>query len=69
MISVTVNGDERRLGDGATVEDLLELLEVKRRGRGLAVERNREIVPRTAYERTPLADGDAIEIVSLVGGG
>ena len=69
MISVIVNGEERRLEEGATVEDLLELLEVKRRGRGLAVERNREIVPRTAYEQTPLAEGDSIEIVTLVGGG
>ncbi len=69
MISVTVNGEERRLEDGATVEKLLQSLEVKRRGRGLAVERNREIVPRTTYEQTPLADGDAIEIVTLVGGG
>jgi len=69
VISVTVNGEERRLEDGATVEKLLQSLEVKRRGRGLAVERNREIVPRTTYEQTPLADGDAIEIVTLVGGG
>ena len=37
--------------------------------RKLAVERNLEIVPRSAYARTPIADGDRIEIVAFVGGG
>jgi len=67
MISVTVNGKERQVGEGTTVEDLLTMLEVKRSR--LAVERNREIVPRTSYAETELADGDKIEIVTLVGGG
>jgi thiamine biosynthesis protein ThiS len=38
-------------------------------GRKVAVERNLEIVPRSAYSRTSLADGDRIEIVAFVGGG
>jgi thiazole synthase/sulfur carrier protein len=37
--------------------------------RKVAVERNLEIVPRSAYLKTPLADGDRIEIVQFVGGG
>ena len=37
--------------------------------RKVAVERNLEIVPRSAYARTAIADGDRIEIVSFVGGG
>ena len=37
--------------------------------RKVAVERNLEIVPRSAYGRTPIADGDRIEIVSFIGGG
>jgi thiamine biosynthesis protein ThiS len=67
MIAVTVNGEERRFEQGATVEDLLAEMQVRRKF--LAVERNREVVPRTAYAATPLADGDRLEIVSLVGGG
>jgi thiamine biosynthesis protein ThiS len=35
----------------------------------IAVERNREIVPRALYDTTPVAKGDVIEVVSLVGGG
>jgi len=33
------------------------------------VERNREIVPRSAYDRTPITDGDVLEIVHFIGGG
>ena len=37
--------------------------------RKVAVERNLEIVPRSLYGQTPLAEGDRIEIVQFVGGG
>lgn len=67
MVNVRVNGEERQLEDGTTVEDLLTLLEVKRSF--LAVEKNETIVPRTSYKETLLAEGDKIEVVSLVGGG
>ena len=51
----------------AAADTLLTSMKVKRSF--LAVERNREIVPRTAYADTHLADGDKIEIVTLVGDG
>ena len=35
----------------------------------VAVERNGDIVPRSAYAETVLADGDSVEVVSVVGGG
>ncbi len=35
----------------------------------IAVERNGEIVPKAMYDQTLLADGDALEVVSFVGGG
>ena len=66
-ITITINGEERSFEDNTSVEDLLSHLEIKRDR--LAVERNRAIVPRTEYEKTMLADGDVLEIVSLVGGG
>ena len=67
MLNITVNGEKKQLADGATVEDLLQQMDVRRDY--LAVERNKSIVPRTEYKETPLANGDVIEIVSLVGGG
>jgi len=36
--------------------------------RKVAIERNREIVPRSAYTTTPIMDGDAIEVVGFIGG-
>jgi sulfur carrier protein len=38
-------------------------------GKRLAIERNGEIVPRSQFEATQLADGDKLEIVGAVGGG
>ena len=35
----------------------------------IAVERNGEIVPKAAYAKTVLLDGDSLEVVSFVGGG
>ena len=51
----------------STVEELLEEYSLK--GRKVAVERNKEIVPRTEYQSTTLGAGDCIEIVQFVGGG
>jgi sulfur carrier protein len=49
------------------VAALLARLECK--GRKVAVERNGEIVPRSAHASTLIADGDRLEIVVAVGGG
>ncbi len=66
-MKLVVNGEPRELADGATVEQLVAALGVDRRS--VAVERNREIVPRSQHATTPLADGDRVEIVTMVGGG
>jgi thiamine biosynthesis protein ThiS len=66
-IPLQVNGEARRVPAGASVADLLALLQLD--PRKVAVERNREIVPRSAYAGTRLAAGDAIEIVHFIGGG
>ena len=66
-IEITVNGEPMRLPSGASVADLLERLRVATPR--VAVERNREILPKSRYDATPLADGDAFEVVELVGGG
>jgi sulfur carrier protein len=67
VIQVTVNGRTHRLEQPVEIAALLARLELA--GKKVAVERNGEIVPRSAHARTLLADGDALEIVVAVGGG
>ena len=67
MIQVTVNGAAHRFDDAVDVAAVLERLEIA--GRKIAVERNGEIVPRSAHRATFLANGDRLEIVVAVGGG
>jgi len=67
MIRLIVNGQERSFQSPIDVRGLLDAL-----GLGdtlVAVERNREIVPRAEYASTPLEENDEIEIVHFVGGG
>lgn len=66
-MQLTVNGETRQFADVAHVAALVAALGLD--GRKVAVERNLEIVPKSRYGQTPLADGDRIEIVSFVGGG
>ena len=67
MIQVTVNGAAHRFEQPVEVSALLSTLNLQ--GRKVAVERNGEIVPRSAHASTVLADGDRLEIVVAVGGG
>ena len=67
MIQVTVNGAAHRFEDTVDIACLIERLELA--GRKIAVERNGEIVPRSAHRATLLANGDRVEIVVAVGGG
>jgi len=64
---ITVNSEPREVPDGTTVAALVDLLGVPRQA--TAVEVNRELVPRSRHAARALADGDAVEIVTLVGGG
>jgi len=67
MIQLSVNGESRSIAPGANLARLLEDLSLT--GKRVAVERNGEIVPRSRYAETPLANGDQLEIVVAVGGG
>ena len=67
MIQVTVNGKAHRFERPVEVAALLSTLNLA--GKKVAVERNGEIVPRSAHASTVLADGDQLEIVVAVGGG
>lgn len=66
-MTVIVNGRRRELAGPLTVAQLLGQLELP--SRGVAVEVNLQIVPRTRHAEFALADGDQLEIVTLVGGG
>jgi thiamine biosynthesis protein ThiS len=62
-----VNGEERAVEAVADVASLVAVLGLD--GRKVAIERNLEIVPRSTYALTPVAEGDRIEIVHFIGGG
>lgn len=67
MPTVTANGDEVVVHDGASVEDLLHQLGLA--GRTVIVERNGEPVARTRRASTRLEQGDRLELVRAVAGG
>jgi sulfur carrier protein len=67
VIQVTVNGKAHRFEQPLEIAALLARLEL--RGKKIAVERNGEIVPKSAHGNTFVADGDELEIVVAVGGG
>ena len=64
---LVINGEERGFDGIADVAALVAALGLD--SRKVAVERNLEIVPRSIYAGTALADGDRIEIVHFIGGG
>jgi len=63
---ITVNGEDRETAD-ATVAALLESLGLARQA--VAVEVNREVIPKAQHPSHPLHEGDRVELVTLVGGG
>lgn len=67
MMTLTINGEERGFDGVGDIAALVSALGLD--VRKVAVERNLEIVPRSTYAATPLADGDRIEIVCFIGGG
>ncbi|MDZ7829042.1 MAG: sulfur carrier protein ThiS [Halofilum sp. (in: g-proteobacteria)] len=64
---VTVNGDAAELPEGLSAEELIERIGLA--DQRIALEVNREIVPRSEYAQTTLHDGDRVEIVRAIGGG
>ena len=67
LIEIVLNGEARGVSAGLTVAGLLAELGVE--GGRVAVELNREIVRKTAWEATRVEAGAAVEIVQFVGGG
>jgi sulfur carrier protein len=67
MIQVIVNGTAQRCEAPLALASLLESMSLA--GKEIAVERNGEIVPRSAHPQTLIGDGDRLEIIVAVGGG
>ena len=67
MINITVNGDTQRHPQPFALSELLHAMALA--GKKIAVERNGEIVPKSAHGSTLVLDGDRLEIVAAVGGG
>jgi sulfur carrier protein len=62
-----INGESREFGSVAMLSDLVARLGMK--PDRVAVELNRELIPRDRWQATPLSEGDKLEIVHFVGGG
>ena len=66
-IDVVINGQPRSVNAGTTIAGLIAELGLG--DRRVAVERNREVVPRAQHASTVLVSGDRLEVVTFVGGG
>ena len=66
-MQIILNGTEKNFQDQISIATLIRELGLDERK--IAVERNREIVPRTAFNSVSLCEGDKIEIVHFIGGG
>lgn len=66
-MQLTINGEIQEVGDNLSVAELLQYLKLT--DGPVAVERNRDIVPRAEHGQVKLQQGDTLEIVHLVGGG
>jgi len=67
-MTITINGKQYDdLRTGMSVAELIAHLNLP--GGKIAVERNREIVPKSSYGTIALGDGDVLEIINFIGGG
>jgi sulfur carrier protein len=66
-ITIHLNGQAQSIAQGTNLTTLVATLGTD--PRGVAIERNREIVPKSAWEGCVLEEGDRLEVVVFVGGG
>lgn len=67
MIQITLNGEAKSVPGPITITELLDQAGLA--GRRVAVEVNRDIVPRSRHAEHRIEDGDRVEIVQAIGGG
>jgi sulfur carrier protein len=66
-MTIVINGESRELPDGSTAADAAALITGQVSGVAVAV--NDDVVPKSQWARTALADGDSVEILTAVQGG
>jgi sulfur carrier protein len=66
-IQIQINGEPRDIDAGTTLTTFVATL--GQDPRGIAIERNREIVPKSGWDDCVLSDRDRLEVVVFVGGG
>jgi len=67
MITIVLNGEERRIDGAVTVDRLLDLYSLPRQR--VAIELNKEVVRKQDWPETEVNDADRIEVIHFVGGG
>ena len=67
MMQIILNGEPKNITSGMTLKALVETLGGD--PRGIAIERNLEIVPKSEHGTVMLEEGDRLEVVQFVGGG
>jgi sulfur carrier protein len=68
MTAVTINGERRELGDGATIDVAVRAAGAPD-GRGVAVALDGEVVPRGEWATTEVREGQQVEVLHAVQGG
>lgn len=66
-MQIQLNGEPTQIPDPCSIEQLLERAGLGQRR--VAVEVNREVVPRSRHGEHLLAEGDRVEVVHALGGG
>jgi len=67
MLKITVNGEDKEFQDGATIEQILDTLQVKDKVMAAAV--NMEVVKKENWSSFSPNDDDKLELLQFVGGG
>ena len=68
-MTIVVNGETHELSEAVTIAELVRSLGRNPEQAGTAIARNGDVVPRRLWAQTPLENGDAVEVVTAVGGG
>ena len=66
-MKIALNGSQKEVADAIAVDELIEALELA--PEQVAVEVNGELVAKASRAEVQLSEGDAVELVTLVGGG
>lgn len=64
---ISINGETETINDGIFISQLIEQMQLT--GKRLAIEVNKEIIPKSSHADYQIKEGDNIEIVHAIGGG